>query len=186
MAALSPDGLRLPPGQSGELALRVEDPHTLMEGYVGDPESTLRAWRGLWHHTGDRGRVDADGYVYFEGRLTDSIRRRGENVSAQELEEAVQTHPGIVEAAAIGVPSELTEEDIKVVALARPGAGLDARGLAAWLAATLPRYMTVRYVELVADLPRTETQKVLKRALRAAWRTTGTWDAEQGRFLDGP
>ena len=79
-----------------------------MEGYVGDPEATLRTRRGLWHHTGDRGRLDQHGYLYFESRLSDSIRRRGENVSAQELEELVQAHPDLVEAAAIGVPSELT------------------------------------------------------------------------------
>jgi crotonobetaine/carnitine-CoA ligase len=154
-----------------------------MEGYVGDPEATLRTWRGLWHHTGDRGRLDARGYLYFEGRMTDSIRRRGENVSAQELEELVMAHPEVVEAAAVGVPSELTEEDIKVVAIPRPGAALDAAALAGWLAGRLPRYMTVRYVELVDDLPRTDTQKVRKAALRGQWRTPRTWDAEQARFL---
>jgi crotonobetaine/carnitine-CoA ligase len=183
IAILSPEGHRLPAGQSGEIAVRAEEPHAIMEGYVGDPEVTLRTWRGLWHHTGDRGRLDAQGYLYFEGRLSDSIRRRGENVSAQELEELIQAHPDLVEAAAIGVPSELTEDDIKVAAIARPGAGLEAPTLARWLAERLPRYMTVRYVELVDDLPRTDTQKVMKAALRARWRTSGTWDAEQARYL---
>ncbi|HEV8306087.1 MAG TPA: AMP-binding protein [Methylomirabilota bacterium] len=183
LAILSPEGLRLPAGQSGEIALRGDEPHTMMEGYVGDPDATLRTWRGLWHHTGDRGRLDESGYLYFEGRLTDSIRRRGENVSAQELEELVLSHPDVVEAAAIGVPSELTEEEIKVAAIPRRGAGLDAPALARWLAEQLPRYMTVRYVELVEDLPRTDTQKVMKTALRGQWRTGGTWDAEQARYL---
>ena len=183
VAILSPEGHRLPPGRSGEIAVRTDEPHTLMEGYVGEPEATLRTWRGLWHHTGDRGRLDQHGYLYFESRLSDSIRRRGENVSAQELEELVQAHPGLVEAAAIGVPSELSEDDIKVAAIARPGAGLEAPGLARWLAERLPRYMTVRYVELVDDFPRTDTQKVMKAALRARWRTPGTWDAEQSRYL---
>ena len=180
---LSPEGQRLSPGQSGEIAVRADEPHTLMEGYVGDPEATLRTWRGLWHHTGDRGRLDERGYLYFEGRLGDSIRRRGENVSAQELEELVRAHPDLVEAAAIGVPSELTEDDIKVAAVARPGAGLAAPALAGWLAERLPRYMAVRYVEVVDDLPRTDTQKVMKTALRARWRTPGTWDAEHARYL---
>ena len=183
LAILSPEGDRLPLGQSGEIAVRTDDPHALMEGYVGDPEATLRTWRGLWHHTGDRGRLDPHGYLYFEGRLSDSIRRRGENVSAQELEELIQAHPDLVEAAAIGVPSELTEDDIKVSAIARPGTGLAAPALAGWLADRLPRYMTVRYVELVDDLPRTDTQKVMKTALRARWRTPGTWDAEQAAYL---
>jgi crotonobetaine/carnitine-CoA ligase len=115
--------------------------------------------------------------------LSDSIRRRGENVSAQELEELVQAHPDLVEAAAIGVPSELTEDDIKVAVIARPETSLAAPALAAWLAERLPRYMTVRYVELVDDLPRTDTQKVMKTALRARWRTPGTWDAAEARYL---
>ncbi len=183
VAILSPEGRRLPPGQSGEIAVRTDEPHALMEGYVGDPEATLRTRRGLWHHTGDRGRLDRHGYLYFESRLSDSIRRRGENVSAQELEELVQAHPDLVEAAAIGVPSELTEDDIKVAAIGRPGTGLAAPALAAWLAERLPRYMTVRYVELVDDLPRTDTQKVMKTTLRARWRTPRTWDAEQARYL---
>jgi crotonobetaine/carnitine-CoA ligase len=183
VAILSPGGRRLPSGHSGEIAVRVEEPHTLMEGYVGDPEATLRTRRGLWHHTGDRGRMDGQGYLSFEGRFSDSIRRRGENVSAQELEELVQAHPDLVEAAAIGVPSELTEEDIKVAAIARPGVDLEAPALARWLAERLPRYMTVRYVEVVDDLPRTDTQKVMKTALRARWRTPGTWDAEHARYL---
>ena len=104
-------------------------------------------------------------------------------MSAQELEELVQAHPDLVEAAAIGVPSELTEDDIKVAAIGRPGTGLAAPALAAWLAERLPRYMTVRYVELVDDLPRTDTQKVMKTTLRARWRTPRTWDAEQARYL---
>jgi crotonobetaine/carnitine-CoA ligase len=183
LAILSPAGERLSPGCSGEIAVRTDEPHALMEGYVGDPEATLRTWRGLWHHTGDRGRLDPQGYLYFEGRLSDSIRRRGENVSAQELEELVQAHPDLVEAAAIGVPSALTEDDIKVAAIARPGTGLTAPALTGWLAERLPRYMTVRYVELVDDLPRTDTQKVMKTALRARWRTPGTWDAEEARYL---
>lgn len=183
VAILSPDGRRLAPDQSGEIAVRADEPHILMEGYVGDPEATLRAWRGLWHHTGDRGRLDARGYLYFEGRMSDSIRRRGENVSAQELEELIQAHPDVVEAAAIGVPSQLTEEDIKVAVIPRPGSGVAAPALAGWMAAQLPRYMTVRYVELVDDLPRTDTQKVMKTALRARWRTPGTWDAELASYL---
>ena len=183
VAILSPEGDRRPFDQSGEIAVRVDDPHTLMEGYVGDPDATLRTWRGLWHHTGDRGRLDARGYLYFEGRISDSIRRRGENVSAQELEELIQAHPDVVEAAAIGVPSELTEEDIKVSVIARPGTGLAAPALTGWMADHLPRYMTVRYVELVDNLPRTDTQKVMKAALRARWRTPGTWDAELTAYL---
>jgi crotonobetaine/carnitine-CoA ligase len=184
VAILDEEGLPVPAGSLGEICVRPVDPHTIAEGYLGDPEATLATWRGLWHHTGDLGRLDKDGYLLFEGRLTDSIRRRGENVSIQELETLAVDHPDVAEIAAIGVPSDLTEEDIKVVAVTREGTCLDPAALGAWLADRLPRFMRVRYVEVVEDVPRTETQKVRKVELRSNWRTSTTWDIESQRFLD--
>jgi crotonobetaine/carnitine-CoA ligase len=184
VAILDEDGRTVGPDVVGEIGVRPTEPHVILEEYVGAPEATVEAWRGLWHHTGDLGRLDAEGYLYFEGRSSDSIRRRGENISAQELEAIVLAHELVVDAAAVGVPSELTEEDVKLVATVRDGAGLSARSLAGWAAEHLPRFMTVRYVEVVDDLPRTQTGKVAKGELRAGWRTPSTWDAEQQRFLD--
>jgi crotonobetaine/carnitine-CoA ligase len=183
VAILDPRGNRAGVGEVGEIAVRTSEPHIILEGYVGRPDATLEAWRGLWHHTGDLGRMDEDGYVYFEGRATDSIRRRGENISAQELEAIVLAHDAVLDTAAIGVPSELTEEDVKVVATARDGEQLTAPELAEWLVATLPRFMTVRYVEVVDRLPLTETGKIAKYVLREHWRTDATWDGERGCFL---
>ena len=184
VAILAPDGTQLSPGHLGEIAVRPSEPHTVMEGYVGEPEATVETWRGLWHHTGDLGRLDDEGYLYFEGRTDDFIRRRGENVSVHELEEIVLGHPEVEEAAAIGVPAALMEEDIKVVAVPRSNSQLSAESLATWLAAALPRYMTVRYVEICRALPKTETQKVMKGRLRSAWQTSKTWDADAAGYLE--
>ena len=184
VAILDDHGQRVEPDAVGEIAVRTSEPHIILEGYVGQADATLQAWRGLWHHTGDLGRMDAAGYLYFEGRATDSIRRRGENISAQELEAIVLTHDAVLDAVAVGVPSELTEEDVKVVAAVRDGWELSASDLAEWLAGVVPRYMTVRYVEIVERLPITDTGKVAKYVLRAHWRTASTWDCESRGFLE--
>ena len=184
VAILDGHGKRVATDAVGEIAVRTTEPHIILEGYVGQADATLHAWRGLWHHTGDLGRMDAAGYLYFEGRSTDSIRRRGENISAQELEAIVLNHDAVLDAVAIGVPSELTEEDVKVVATLRDGWALPASDLGEWLAAVVPRYMTVRYVELVEQLPLTDTGKVAKYVLRERWRTASTWDCELPGFLE--
>jgi crotonobetaine/carnitine-CoA ligase len=183
VAILDARGERARTNEIGEIAVRTSEPHIILEEYVGRPDATLEAWRGLWHHTGDLGRMDEQGYLYFEGRATDTIRRRGENISAQELEAIVLTHDAVLDVAAIGVPSELTEEDVKVVATARAGEVLAAPDLAAWLADTVPRFMTVRYVEVLDRLPLTATGKIAKYQLRERWRTTATWDRETDGFL---
>jgi crotonobetaine/carnitine-CoA ligase len=185
VAILDERGRRVPPGVVGEIAVRPDDPDTILQEYVGRPVDTLETWRGLWHHTGDLGRLDTEGHLYFEGRRTDSIRRRGENISAQELEALVLAHEQVEDVAAVAVPSELTEDDVKLVVACRSGASTTEPELAAWLGRTLPRAMTVRYVEIVADLPRTSTGKVAKAELRERWRTAATWDAEAAAFLGG-
>ena len=83
------------------------------------PDATVAATRDLWFHTGDLARQDVDGYFYFAGRRVESIRRRGENISAFEVEEVVKLHPHVIDAAAFGVPSELTEDDVMVAVVPR-------------------------------------------------------------------
>ena len=94
----------------------------------GDPEATLEAFRGLWFHTGDRGRKDADGWFFFADRLKDAIRRRGENISSWELEQVLNDHEAVEETAVVGVPSELTEEEVLAVVKLKPGEALAPRG----------------------------------------------------------
>jgi crotonobetaine/carnitine-CoA ligase len=165
-------------GEPGELVVRPMQPSVITSGYYGAWEATTHCFRNLWFHTGDRVWRDEDGYFYFLDRMKDAIRRRGENISSFDLETEVNLHPGVLECAAIGVPSELEDEDIKLAVVARPGVSLAPEELVAFCAARLPRSMVPRYVELVDELPRTPTDKVAKYRLREAGLTPTTWDRD--------
>jgi crotonobetaine/carnitine-CoA ligase len=155
-------------GETGELVCRTEEPWAMNAGYLGRPEETATAWRNGWFHTGDAFRMDAGGRYYFVDRIKDAIRRRGENVSSFEIEREVLDHPDVNECAAIGVPSELGEEDIKVFVVRRPGSDLTAVALIEHVRGRCADFMVPRYVEFLDELPRTEaTQKVKKSELRA-------------------
>ncbi|MFI1200175.1 hypothetical protein ACH4VR_12080 [Streptomyces sp. NPDC020883] len=153
------------PGEPGELVLRPKQPSIITSGYYGAPEATAHCFRNLWFHTGDRVWRDADGYFYFLDRMKDAIRRRGENISAFDLECEVNLHPAVVECAAVGVPSELEEEDVKLFVVAHPGSGLEAAELLEFCQKRLPRHMVPRYLEFLDELPRTATDKVAKHLL---------------------
>jgi crotonobetaine/carnitine-CoA ligase len=177
------DDMPVAPGTVGELVVRADRPWAQMAGYWDMPAATIEAWRNLWFHTGDGFRQDQDGNFYFVDRMKDTIRRRGENISSIELEIEVQAMDEIVGAAAIGVPSGVGEEDVKIVAVRRPDAEVSEASLVSFLAERVPRFMLPRYVEWVADLPRTPTQKIRKAELRKAWRTPRTWDAAVGSYV---
>ncbi|UGY94514.1 AMP-binding protein [Streptomyces gobiensis] len=167
------------PGEPGELVVRPRQPYIITGGYYGAPEATAHSFRNMWFHTGDRVWRDADGYFYFLDRMKDAIRRRGENISAFDLECEVNLHPAVLECAAFGVPSELEEEDVKLAVVVRPGATLDTAELADFCEKRLPRHMVPRYVEFLDELPRTPTDKVAKHRLRAEGAhgiTSGCWD----------
>ncbi|HWE91818.1 MAG TPA: AMP-binding protein [Pseudonocardiaceae bacterium] len=169
------------PGEPGELVVRPRQPFVITTGYYGAAEATATCFRNMWFHTGDRVWRDEDGYFYFLDRMKDSIRRRGENISAFDLECEVNLHPAVLECAAIGVPSELEDEDVKLAVVLRPTANLDAEELVDFCTEKLPRYMVPRYVEFVDALPRTPTDKVAKYRLRAQGDhgiTERTWDRE--------
>ena len=168
----------LPRGAVGEIVIRPREVGTTMSEYFGMPEETLRAFEGLWLHTGDLGRLDQGGSLYFLGRRKDSIRRRGENISAFEVEEIVAQHPDVIEVAAIGVPSDLTEEDVKVCVVLRSGVSLSPSELVDFCFEHAPAHMVPRYIEIVPSLPKTPTQKVEKFRLQERWMTGGTWDRE--------
>jgi crotonobetaine/carnitine-CoA ligase len=166
----------VPAGELGELIVRSDQPWTLNLGYVGLPEESMKAWRNGWFHTGDVFRVDADGNFYFVDRLKDAIRRRGENISSFEVEAIVNSHPDIVESAAVAVPSDLGEDDVKVVVVRRPGSHINEPDLIEFLIPVMPRFMLPRYVEFVDTLPKTPTDRVQKVLLRNAGVTPQTWD----------
>ncbi|WP_051248088.1 AMP-binding protein [Nocardioides halotolerans] len=165
----------LPPGEVGEIVVRPTAPSVTMSGYHDMPEQTLSSWRNLWLHTGDLGRLDQDGYLYFVDRNKDAIRRRGENISSLEVEAALLQHDDILEVAAYPVPSELGEDDVMVAVVSRPG--LTAAGLWTHCRAVLPSFAVPRYVRFVDALPKTPTQKVEKYRLRAEAVTGDTADA---------
>jgi crotonobetaine/carnitine-CoA ligase len=171
---------QVPPGSIGELVVRTAEPWTLCLGYHGRPDRTAEAWRNGWFHTGDAFRCDGDGNYFFVDRFKDSIRRRGENISSFEVEALVNAHPDVVESAAIAVPSEWGEDEVKVVVVADPASGLTPESLTEFLIATMPRFMVPRYLELVDALPKTEaTLRVKKHELRVDPLNERTWDREK-------
>ena len=163
-------------GSVGEIVVRPNEPSIMSSGYYGMPEATVEANRNLWFHSGDVARRDADGYFYFVGRRTESIRRQGENISAFEVEEVVKLHSAVLDAAAYGVPSDLTEEDVMVAVVARPGETIDPRQLIDFRAAAMARHMVPRYVDVLDGLPRTPTEKIEKRMLIERGVSDTTWD----------
>jgi crotonobetaine/carnitine-CoA ligase len=169
----------VPDGEVGEMLVRSAEPWALNVGYHEMPEQTAAAWRNGWFHTGDAFRRDADGWFYFVDRLRDTIRRRGENISSFEVETLVAEHPAVRECAAIGVPAPLGEDDVFVAVIVDDAATFDPAELLVFLERRMPRYMLPRYVEVVADLPRTEaSMRVRKHELRNRGVTASTWDRE--------
>ena len=177
------DGESVAVGAVGEIVTRPKRAGSMMSEYWRMPEKTVEAVRDLWYHSGDLGRRDENGYLYFVDRKKDAIRRRGENISSFELEQAIHDYPGIAEVAAVGVPSELSEDDVKVCLRVAPGAAFEPADFLAWADKNLPRYMVPRYVEVVDDLPRTPTQRIEKYRLRETARSAATWDAERGGYI---
>jgi len=169
----------VPPGEVGELIIRCDQPWAMNHGYYKNSEATARAWRNGWFHTGDAFRRDAQGFYFFVDRMKDTIRRRGENISSFEVEAEVMAHEAVREAAAVAVPSEISEDEVLVCVSLQPGRTLAPAELIAHLTERLPYFMVPRYVRIMDDLPKTPTQKLEKHVLRSAGVTADTWDREQ-------
>jgi len=168
-----------PGGGTGEIVFRPTVPNVVFLGYWNQAEATVDAWQNLWFHTGDLGRVGADLEWHFIGRKKDSIRRRGENVSAWEVEQAFTRHPAVLEAAAIGVPSTLGDEDIAVLLVLRPGVTVPPAELCEFAGRDLAYFMVPRFVEFVPSLPKTPSEKIAKGELRTRGVSRAAWDAEK-------
>ena len=172
--AVSESGADLGPGASGELLLRNP---VVTPGYWGMPEETERVLTADgWLHTGDLVTVNADGTYTFVSRIKEVIRRRGENLSPLEVEEVLDEHPAVLESAVVGVPSELTEEEVKAFIVAAPGVEPDFAELHAFAASRLAAFKVPRYWQQVDALPRTPTARVAKHRLPAG-HPPGEYDA---------
>ena len=179
------DGLPLPPGEVGEICIRPNRRGMIMLGYHDMPEATVAATRDLWFLTGDRGHLDEDGYLYFADRKKEAIRRRGENISAYELETILCRHPAVAEVAAVAVPSELSEDDVMVYVVRAPGTEPSYEELVAYAVDQMAYFMVPRYWEFVDELPKTPSLKVEKFKLKTAAveRRELLWDREKAGIL---
>jgi carnitine-CoA ligase len=172
------DDREVPAGTAGEIVVRPKRPNVMFEGYWRRPEATAGMVGNLWFHSGDIGKFDEDGFFYFVGRKKDYLRRRGENISSFEMENAFLEHPDLSEAAVHAVPSAVTEDDVKVTAVLRAGAALTAEELCRWSLDRLPYFAIPRYIEFRSELPRNPVGRVLKYQLRSEGVTPDTWDRE--------
>jgi crotonobetaine/carnitine-CoA ligase len=162
----------------GEILVRPKHPWALFTEYYKQPEATVEAWRNLWFHTGDRGRMDEDGFVYFLDRMKDCIRRRGENISSWEIESCINTHPDVLESAAYGVSSDLSESDVMVAVVVKPGHDLSPAAVLDHCQGRIAHFAVPRYVRFMDSLPKNHAERVQKFELRADGVTSDTWDRE--------
>jgi crotonobetaine/carnitine-CoA ligase len=173
----------VPDGTAGELVMRADEAYAFATGYWRMPEQTVASWRNLWFHSGDRAVRDPDGSFRFLDRLKDAIRRRGENISAWEVETVLQSHPDVAAAAVIPVPSPLGEDDVMGVVVPRAGAELDLVSLMDHCQPRLAYFAIPRYLDVVEALPLTENGKVRKFVLRERGITPTTWDREAAGYV---
>jgi crotonobetaine/carnitine-CoA ligase len=179
---LDDDDAEVPIGSVGEIACRPRVTHAMFEGYHGRPEATVEQFRNLWFHTGDLGRFDEDGVLFFVDRKKDAIRRRGENISSFEVERSVLQHPAVAECAAHAVPSPLGEDDVKVCVVLAPGATLTYEELMDHCLHRLPKFAAPRYLEFVEALPKNAVGRVQKMRLREAPLSEATWDRDAADY----
>ncbi len=183
---VDPDtGAPVAAGGKGEIVVRALDAGALFTGYLDEAEATARALRNGLFHTGDIGSFDAAGRLFFHGRASDSVRTRGENVSAWEVERVVNAHPSIADSAMIGVPSDIGEADIKLFVQLKPGQALHPHDLSQWLAGRLAPHQLPRYVAVVESFPRTGSERIMKHKLDRS--VGGCWDrlAAADRQVEG-
>lgn len=157
------EGAGVPSGEVGELLIRGMN---VFKEYWNLPEATAEALRDGWFHTGDLARTDGEGFFYIAGRKKDLIISGGENIYPIEVEQVLESHPAVAEAAVIGVPHPHWGEVPKAVVVLNPGGRVTAEELAAWCQGKLARYKIPKVVDFAAQLPRNATGKILKRELK--------------------
>ncbi|HVF63095.1 MAG TPA: AMP-binding protein [Casimicrobiaceae bacterium] len=176
-------GNALPAGETGEIAVHARDERLGFLGYFRNAEATAAGWRERggkrWYLTGDLGRRDDDGWFYYAGRSKDSVRRRGINISAWEVERVINEHPDVEESALVGVPGALGDDELLVYVRPVSGRSIDPDALIQWCEPRLPYFQVPRYVAAVDDFPRTPTQRVRKSEMSRD--VAGVWDRDVAR-----
>ena len=178
IAVVDDDDIPLPPGKMGQIVLRPLKPNIFMLGYHNNESRTLDAMRNMWLHTGDLGYLDEDGYLFFTGRQAHWMRRRGENISAYEIESIASRCPGVREVIACGVPSEMGEEDVKLFVIADEVACVP-EDIIRWCETRMAAFKVPRFVEFVGDFPRTTTKLEIERQKLKAMPNDKAWDKER-------
>ncbi len=163
-AIMDADGRLLGQGEVGEIVHRGTN---AMLGYFKDPEATAATRRFGWHHTGDLGMWDEDGFLHFKGRLKDMIKTGGENVPAIRVEEALLGHPAVAVAAVVGLPHQEWIEAVTAFVCLKPGHSTDAGALQEHCRSTLAGFEIPKHIAIVDNLPMTSTGKIQKHVLRA-------------------
>jgi fatty-acyl-CoA synthase len=164
VGVMNADGALLPTGESGEIVVRGS---LVMQGYYKDPKATQEASRHGWHHTGDIGYLDADGFLYIVDRAKDMIISGGFNVYSAEVEQALLQHPDIQDSAVVGLPDEKWGERVVAVLQLHAGRQVDVEDIKAFVKARIGSVKAPKQIEVWLDLPRSKVGKVLKKDVRA-------------------
>ncbi|WP_244928944.1 AMP-binding protein [Nocardioides sp. W7] len=158
--------MEVPTGEVGEFCVRPRHPWISSLGYFNMPERTTEVWRNMWFHTGDAVRVDEDGWYYFVDRIKDAIRRRGENISSYEVEQALLAHPAVAECGVIGVPADHQAGEDEVMAVIVPDGDVTAEEIWEFCRGRVPEFAIPRYVRFRKELPMTPSEKIRRNVLR--------------------
>ena len=158
MADVPADGTTM-----GEIAMRGNN---VMAGYYRDPDATAEAFRGGWFHSGDLGVMHPDGYIELRDRIKDIVISGGENISTVEVEQALMSHPAVLDVAVVGVPDDKWGERPKAFVVLRAGQSATPEELITYVRTKIARYKAPRDIDIVVELPKTSTGKIQKFVLR--------------------
>jgi carnitine-CoA ligase len=171
--------IEVPAGTPGQLIVRSDQPWMMSHEYVDNPEATAAAWRNGWFHTGDMLREER-GQYFFVDRIKDALRRRGENISATELEAEVRSHPAVAEVACVSHrPHGTVEDEVKAWIVPVADAEIDFPELLQYCVDRMAHFMVPRYFEVVSELPKTPSLRVKKFELRERGNSEATWDRDE-------
>jgi len=176
---LDENDVEAPVGEPGEICIRPQRPSVMMAGYWENDSATLKSMRNLWFHTGDHGYRDEDDFFFFKARETDSIRRRGENISAWEIERVLASHPEVVESAAYGVPSPIGGQEVMAAIVLKADATVTPEAVLDFCSDKMAHFAVPRYLRFVDSLPKSHAQRILKQELKAEGiEPDDVWDRE--------